>query len=212
MSNWVKKAFNFIRPFIICVVIMVIFLSIYRPAVVDGSSMYPTLEHNDILILKRNIKNLQHGDIIAINSGALHVALCKRVIGMQGDRVEINENGLFVNGELLEEDYICEQNWLKKSTEINITVPKDCVFVLGDNRNNSSDSRSLGCLSKVQILGIMTLDLTRVFHINSGEYKMILYILWLMLFLYYIVTFIVSRCKKHTDSKENSSNTDKGGT
>ena len=206
------EIFDFIKPLLVCLVIMFIFLGFYKPAVVDGSSMYPTLKDKDILLVKRNIKELKRGDIVAINSNSLHLALCKRVIGIEGDTIEINEDGLFLNGELQKEDYIYEQDWNKFSTEINLTVPTDCVFILGDNRNNSSDSRSLGCISKIQILGIVSSDLTTIFHINSSEYKIILYILWLALILYYIVTNIVSYRKNHKDNNKISSNIDKGGT
>ena len=207
-----KDFFNFIKPAILCCVIMIGFLCFFTPAVVDGSSMYPTLKDSDILILKRNVKTLNYGDIVAIKSPALHMVLCKRIIGQEGDKVQITSDGLFVNDQKLEEDYIYEQNWLQNQSEINIVVPKDCVFVLGDNRNNSSDSRSLGCISKVQVLGVMVLDLTNIFQINSEDYQTLLYILWLILGIYYIVIYIVSQIKNHRDNKENSSNINKDGT
>lgn len=189
-----------VKAFCVCSMIVGGFLLFFRPAVVDGMSMYPTLTNGDILILNKNISKLKRGDIVAIKSDTLHLVLCKRVVGLEGDHLVINQDGLSVNGEIINEDYIYEKEWVHDNFEINLTVPQGNVFVLGDNRNNSSDSRTLGCLETTQILGILTSDVTKILHINSSDYKIILYILWLVFLAYYIVTFIVSFIKKRRDS------------
>ena len=205
-----KKIFtDFIKPIIICVCLVGLFLIFFRPAIVDGSSMVPTLADKDILILKRNLHDLGHGDIVAIRSARLNKILCKRVIGVPNDHIVINRTGMYRNGELLVEDYINESVWTFATTDVEVTVPEGKVFVLGDNRNNSSDSRTLGCLDQNDILGIMTSDVTKVFHINSSEYKIILYILWLAFIMYYISTLIIRCIRKRKVTEKNNSKVNK---
>ena len=207
-----KKVLDCIKPFIIVFIVVGIIMIFFRPATVEGSSMYPTLQAKDILLLKRNIKDLQKGDIVAIQADKINLTLCKRVIGVENDHIQIKEDGLYINDHLIKEDYIYEEEWVNNYVGLDLVVPANNVFVMGDNRNNSSDSRSLGCISKVQILGIMILDFTRLVHINSDEYKILLYILWLGLITYYIIIFMVSWGKNHRVNKKNSLNRNKGGT
>lgn len=80
----------------------------------------------------------------------------KRVIGVEGDRVEIKNNAVYINGELLQEDYI-QKNVITKEKYFNdVIVPKGMVYVLGDNRNNSTDSRTFGCIPLDKVEGKVT--------------------------------------------------------
>jgi signal peptidase I len=85
--------------------------------------------------------------------------LIKRVIGLPGDTIEIREGSLFRNGELLEEPYLLEQNMYGQAS---YQVPEDHVFVLGDNRNNSMDSRVIGFIPIDNIKGTMVLDVSKL--------------------------------------------------
>jgi len=120
---------------------------------VDGSSMEPTLHHGEFVIVNKLAYRLgtpHLGDVIVFrfpNDPGLDYI--KRVIGVPGDRVEVSQGHVFVNGKMLDESYIAAMpnysgNW---------TVPVDALFVLGDNRNNSSDSRNWGPVKMEAVIG-----------------------------------------------------------
>lgn len=196
MKNFIKEVWKYVL--VLCI-IMFSFLAFFRMAVVDGTSMYPTLNNNDILLLRRS-NNIKQGDIVAIKSTKLNEDLCKRVIGVEGDHIVINEQGLFINDKFIYEDYINEQSWIYNT--IDIVVPKSSVFVMGDNRNYSLDSRRLGCLKIDDIKGSLVLNFTEMTHINSKDYKILLILLWCVFIVSYIIEVIVKFIKKHTKPKQ----------
>ena len=109
---------------------------------VDGESMYPTLEDDQIVLFNRLDKTYEQGDIVAIKmpTGQRYV---KRVIATEGDVVEIKDGAVYVNGAALNESYaVGATEPENEKIEYPLTVADDCVFVLGDNREVSVDSRS----------------------------------------------------------------------
>lgn len=148
--------------------ITLIFVFCVRLVSVDGSSMYPTLKHGDFLALESNVimGELKQGDIIvarklSFNNGE---PIVKRVIATEGQTVNIiyDEEGIgtvYVDGIPLDEPYINGQ-MLPKFTGSDglsypLTVEENCIFVLGDNRNKSSDSRNpaIGQIRLEEVLG-----------------------------------------------------------
>jgi signal peptidase I len=119
---------------------------------IDGSSMNPTLQDGEYLIIN-NVTYLldepKKGDIVVFRHPRNELNLIKRVIGVPGDQVEINSSTVWVNGEVQEEPYIADTPSYSGSWE----VPDGQYFVLGDNRNNSSDSHSWGFLPQENMLG-----------------------------------------------------------
>jgi len=110
--------------------------------VVDGPSMRPTLQHEERLVVNKFIyyvRDQKKGEVVIFRylrdpSGDF----IKRVIATAGDTIEIKEGRVYVNDQLLREDYILE----KTRTEYpKVTIPEGTIFVMGDNRNNSEDSR-----------------------------------------------------------------------
>ncbi len=119
---------------------------------IDGSSMNPTLQHGEYLLINNlayYLNEPERGDIIVFHHPNSDLNLIKRVIGLPGDQIEISNQHVKVNGVTLDEPYIQAEptysgNW---------TVPEGEYFVLGDNRNSSSDSHSWQYLPKANIIG-----------------------------------------------------------
>ena len=134
------------------VVVLVVYFAF--PVVrIYGSSMSSTLVDGDIVITRRTTK-FERGDVCAFTSG--NRTLCKRVIGLEGDVIEIDKNGnVFVNDVELDEPYLKGKSLGECNIEFPYTVPEDCYFVLGDNRRVSIDSRNtvIGCVSEEQMVG-----------------------------------------------------------
>ncbi len=134
----------------VAVLIATLFLPILQ---ISGDSMSPTLEHDEIVVLLKT-KNFERGDLIGFYyQGKI---LLKRVIALPEDEVAIDADGnVYVNGELLEENYITEKELGNCDLEFPYKVPAASYFVLGDRRNNSVDSRNsaIGTIAQEDIIG-----------------------------------------------------------
>lgn len=120
---------------------------------VNGSSMSPTLADGEYVILLQT-KEVETGDIIGFHYGG--EVLLKRIIGSGGDLIEIDQEGIVsVNGQELEETYLTEKSLGKCQLEFPYQVPEGMLFVMGDNRIVSMDSRlrAIGCVEEAQIMG-----------------------------------------------------------
>jgi signal peptidase I, bacterial type len=120
---------------------------------VNGSSMAPTFADGEYVILLQT-KDVETGDIIGFHYGG--EVLLKRIIGGEGDFIEIDQDGtVSVNGRELEETYLTEKTLGKCQLEFPYEVPDGMLFVMGDNRAVSMDSRlrTIGCVEKAQIMG-----------------------------------------------------------
>lgn len=118
-----------------------------------GSSMAPTLEDGEI-VLSLKTSDLQHGDVVAFYYN--NKILVKRVIALSGEWVDITPEGdVFVNSELLDEPYLDEKSLGDCNIEFPYQVPESRIFVMGDHRSVSVDSRNtaVGCVAEEQIVG-----------------------------------------------------------
>ena len=119
--------------------------------IVNGSSMYPTLNNGDIFIgLNTSLTRLERGDIVTIDmseEGYGQDIYVKRIIGIPGDKIKVVNR----NGELLEEDYVNKVYEYEASGVVEYTLKDDEYFVLGDNRGNSTDSRMFGPVKRDSI-------------------------------------------------------------
>ena len=148
---------------LVCSVLTVVLVFTFgiRLIGVDGHSMVPTLQDGDRLLVTTSLLSgdYEYGDIVIIQKGAFAGGepIVKRVIATGGQTVDIDfETGaVYVDGTLLEEDYINELTFVEEGTECPLTVPEGSIFVMGDNRNHSSDSRdaSLGTVDTRYVIG-----------------------------------------------------------
>ena len=132
---------------------------------VTGTSMQPGYQPGDILVVYKTT-DLKRGDVCSFYFN--NKLIIKRVIGLEGDVIEIDEEGhVSVNGEQLEEEaYISEYALGQCDLEFPFTVPVNEIFVLGDNRDNSVDSRAtnFGCVTKEEMTGKI---LARIWPLNG---------------------------------------------
>ncbi len=138
------------------VVITILFIFAFRVVNVDGTSMKPTLQNNDKVVVSTVGYEAKRGDIVVISStDGLKEPIIKRIIAVGGDTVDINFTTGVVTVNGTEEDYTDELTSQQFDIAFPITVPEGTVFVLGDNRGNSLDSRStrVGCVDERLIVG-----------------------------------------------------------
>ena len=131
---------------------------------IDGSSMEPTFQNEDIILMEKvsyRFHSPIRNDIVIVDIG--DKTIIKRVVGMPGDKLKIEDGVLYRNEEKVEEPYIQE----KMVSDIQeLTVPLHHVFVMGDNRNNSSDSRVYGAFDENQIQGRVMVEVKN----NRGKW------------------------------------------
>lgn len=148
------------RTYSLMGVIMVAFLvfnHFFFIGKVNGNSMLPTFSFSEYIVLRKNIDSLARFDVIAFNPPEpVKGEYLKRIIGLPGDHIEIKGNQLFINGKRQNEDYLINKEQADFTLEqLNGVkrVPMNKVFVLGDNRQHSKDSRSFGFVDINEING-----------------------------------------------------------
>jgi len=133
-----------------------IIIFLYQPVKVDGTSMMPGLEDQERIFVNKFVyrwEPIQRGDIVVFRYPRdTSKSYIKRVIGVAGDHVRIENGQVFVNSESLDEDYV-PSDYADARSYPEITVPTNCFFVLGDHRTMSNDSRDFGPVNERFIYG-----------------------------------------------------------
>src|SRR5712675_2496616 len=133
-----------------------IIVFLYQPVKVEGTSMMPSLDDQERIFVNKYVYRLepiQRGDIVVFRYPRdTSKSYIKRVIGVAGDRVRIDNGQVYVNGEALDEDYV-PSDYADARSYPEITVPTHSFFVLGDHRTMSNDSRDFGPVNERFIYG-----------------------------------------------------------
>ena len=150
--DWMQ---SLVSALLICVLVFAFFIRIIG---IIGSSMVPTFHDKDSVIISNMFYEPKQGDVIVLRKLAFEEEpIIKRVIAVAGQTVNIDftKGIVYVDGKALDEPYIAEPTHNALDFNGEITVPENCVFVMGDNRNDSTDSRRsvIGCVDKRYILG-----------------------------------------------------------
>lgn len=158
-SSWLKELYEWTQAIAIAVVLaLLINQFLFAIVQVEGSSMVPTLHNKERLVVTKLLYKPKQHDIVIIKSDVLKKHIVKRVIALPGQEVDISiETGdVYVDGVLQEEPYIKEKispSRIGTKYAYPFVVPEGTVFVMGDNRNNSQDSRSIGVIPYSEIVG-----------------------------------------------------------
>lgn len=149
-----------IAPVIVITLLIIKYIGQFT--IVQGNSMFPTLKDNNILIIEKvtqHFGQIKQGDIVVVKIpdllGKGKTYAVKRVIATEGQKVEIKDGKVFVDGTELDESYTSSDETFATGEFSDMTVPDDCIYVLGDNRlpGASRDSRTFGPLNRNTITG-----------------------------------------------------------
>jgi signal peptidase I len=144
--------------FLSVLIAIVVILFLYQPVKVEGTSMMPSLQNDERIFINKfvyrfGISGIGRGDtVVFLYPGDPSKSYIKRVIGIPGDIVKIDDGMVYVNGKPLSEPYVA-QDYRDQITWGEQTVPPDKYFVLGDHRSSSNDSRSWGYVPRQNIYG-----------------------------------------------------------
>nr|WP_246021448.1 signal peptidase I [Paenibacillus lentus] len=166
-----NEALEWLKAIVIAVVlVLLIRWLLFAPFIVDGESMQPNFQTSERIIVNKilyDIRAPKHGEVVVFHVPSQGRDFIKRVIGIPGDTVQIEGDTVMVNGEVVDETYIKDvvnekhNNNQLYNTEGNFpnefvqesTVPAGHIFVLGDNRSNSTDSRRIGFVPYEDVIG-----------------------------------------------------------
>jgi signal peptidase I len=164
LEKWKTELYDWLKSFILIgSVTAFIYFFVMAPYVVQGRSMESTLYDGERVMVNKFLyyfRDPQPGDIVIIHPDASGENWIKRVIAVAGDTVEARNDQVYVNGQPLEEEYLLENKQKAHAAGVTLTadfgpvkVEEDSVFVLGDNRNNSTDSRVIGPVKLDHVVG-----------------------------------------------------------
>lgn len=164
--NFLKRAvaavFDFLQSIVVLLAIMVmIYLFVMSPQEISGASMEPNFHNGEYILTNKveyKLHDPQRGDVVIFKSPRNpQIDYIKRVIGVPGDHIRLSRETLFINDKTLLESYIPNTTMTYGGTFLGenqeIIVPPGKYFVLGDNRQHSSDSREFGPVAKEEFIG-----------------------------------------------------------
>lgn len=157
---------DFVYTSFVILVLFILFSNVFGTVAVDGVSMNNTLQNGNVLVIEKIDKNVHDGQIITFSSQIAKEPLIKRVIATEGQTLNVDmlHNKVFVNGKAVPQNYIREPMQVVGNTSFPIKIPKGYVFVMGDNRNDSFDSRfsQVGLVPLSNIKGVVVFRVSPV--------------------------------------------------
>jgi signal peptidase I len=163
---------------VVCVAFLPLFISyqfLARPFLVQGASMEPNFHDGNYLvvdIVSYRFENPSHGDVIVFRyPGNRDLFYIKRIIGLPGDKIDISEGVIYVNGDKVNEKYLPGTTVTDAFTKSEFILGVDQYFVMGDNRSASFDSRSWGPLEKEDIIGVVKFRVWPPFEVFTDKDK-----------------------------------------
>lgn len=148
---WLSFLWEVLQTLIMAIVLYFLIDTVVGRVRVENISMQPTLHEGEFILVNKlayRLGNFQRGDIVVFHHDATEDYI-KRVIGLPGDSIEVHDGHVYVNGQMLAEEYIAAPPRYSGAWQ----VPEGQIFVLGDNRNQSSDSHQWGFVSSNTVVG-----------------------------------------------------------
>ena len=155
-SSFLKSMYEFVELLVFTLLtVFLISAFLCQHSLVKGPSMLQTLENEQHLLVYSLFYDPSEGDIIVFQDlTKSEKAMVKRVIATAGQHVHIDETGVYVDEKKLDEsEYVYIDNDFYEYSECDVIVPDGCLFVMGDHRNNSTDSRMFGVIDQRSVLG-----------------------------------------------------------
>jgi signal peptidase I len=116
-----------------------------EPVRIDGTALDPSLRSGDRVLVKKPVTAISRGDVLLFGDPRKpSIRVLERVVGLPGERLQLREGALYIDGKLIPEPYVSQDHNSKKSSTAEIEVPSDSYFMLGDNRDEAFDSRRIG--------------------------------------------------------------------
>lgn len=163
---------------VVCIAFLPLFISyqfLARPFLVQGASMEPNFQNGNYLvvdIVSYRFENPSRGDVIVFHyPGNRALFYIKRIVGLPGDKIDLSEGNIFVNGVKLDEKYLPGTTVTDAFTKSEFVLEPDKYFVMGDNRSASFDSRSWGPLERGDIVGVVKFRVWPPFEIFTNKDK-----------------------------------------
>lgn len=170
-KNFILNIITICIPSMICVVFFGVF---FQLIVVNGDSMNPNFINGQVTLIKKFANSYARGDVVVFNKESFSEEnLIKRIIAVEGDEIDIDffTGDVSINGVVLQESYIAETTFTSFDVSFPQTVPVGCVFVMGDNRNFSVDSRdsSIGMVDVSCIIGKVVVPNHNQFNYKAND-------------------------------------------
>lgn len=161
--GWLKDAEKFL---LLLAIVFFVFRFVIGCSFVKGESMLPTLQNGALVLYVRVCPEYKAGDVVSVRIPSEEYYV-KRIIAVAGDTIDIQNGSVYVNGEQIAEDYIQGRTEHQQGTvKYPMTLKEGQIFIMGDNREGSVDSRTFGVVGERQVKGKLVLQIGR----QSGKY------------------------------------------